>query len=184
MLYSSFVAADDISDFQIEGISIGDNLLSFFSKDEIINGIREYSFTGKNKKFTKVEFWDNNNFKKYDVVSATIKYNKNFENFKIYNIAGAILYRDNIDECYLEKEKITKEFFAFFSNSELLDSGRQFHVTDKTNKSTYDRVDFIFKSGDSAYIICYDWSKTMGHVDHLSIGLTTKEFTNWLVDQD
>ena len=37
MLFSSSVFADDISDFQIEGISIGDSLLNYFSEEKIIN---------------------------------------------------------------------------------------------------------------------------------------------------
>ena len=31
----SWTKADDISDFEIEGISIGDSVLDFFSEDEI-----------------------------------------------------------------------------------------------------------------------------------------------------
>ena len=33
--FSSLVFAEDISDFEIEGISIGDSLLKKFSRDEI-----------------------------------------------------------------------------------------------------------------------------------------------------
>ena len=33
--FQTFAKADDISDFEIEGISIGDNLLDYFSVDEI-----------------------------------------------------------------------------------------------------------------------------------------------------
>ena len=35
LFFSSSVFAEDISDFQIEGISIGDSLLDFFSEAEI-----------------------------------------------------------------------------------------------------------------------------------------------------
>ena len=35
LFFSSLVFADDISDFQIEGISVGDSLLDYFSKKEI-----------------------------------------------------------------------------------------------------------------------------------------------------
>ena len=35
----SWNKADDIRDYEIEGISIGDSLLDHFSEDEIINGI-------------------------------------------------------------------------------------------------------------------------------------------------
>ena len=33
--FQSWTKADDISDFQIEGISIGDSLLDYFSREEI-----------------------------------------------------------------------------------------------------------------------------------------------------
>ena len=45
LLFSSLVVADDISDFQIEGISVGDSLLDYFSinqiKDNTINLYRK-----------------------------------------------------------------------------------------------------------------------------------------------
>ena len=40
LLFSSSVVAEDISDYQIEGISIGDSLLDYFSEDEIIKNIK------------------------------------------------------------------------------------------------------------------------------------------------
>ena len=40
LLFSSSVVADDISDFEIEGISIGDSLLDYMSKDEIKTELR------------------------------------------------------------------------------------------------------------------------------------------------
>ena len=39
LLSSSSVFADDISDFQIEGISIGDSLLDYMTEDEILKEI-------------------------------------------------------------------------------------------------------------------------------------------------
>ena len=40
----SLTKADDIRDFEIEGMSIGDSLLDYFNKEEINNGIRDYSY--------------------------------------------------------------------------------------------------------------------------------------------
>ena len=50
LFFSSSVFAEDISDFQIEGISIGDSLLDYFSEEEIKKGIRKVnnnSYTDK-----------------------------------------------------------------------------------------------------------------------------------------
>ena len=41
LLSSPSVFADDISDFQIEGISIGDSLLDYMTKGEILEEIEE-----------------------------------------------------------------------------------------------------------------------------------------------
>ena len=35
--FQSFVKADDISEFEIEGMSIGDSLLDYFSEEDINN---------------------------------------------------------------------------------------------------------------------------------------------------
>ena len=39
LLSSPSVLADDISDFEIEGISIGDSLLDYMTEDEILKGM-------------------------------------------------------------------------------------------------------------------------------------------------
>ena len=40
LIFSNSIYADDIQDLQIEGISIGNSLLDYLSKDEIINATR------------------------------------------------------------------------------------------------------------------------------------------------
>ena len=41
LLFSSSVFADDISDFEIEGISIGDSLLDYMTEDEILRILKQ-----------------------------------------------------------------------------------------------------------------------------------------------
>ena len=48
----SWAKTDDITDFEIEGISIGDSLLNYFSKDEIeLKRLADY----KDKEFSRVD---------------------------------------------------------------------------------------------------------------------------------
>ena len=47
----SWTKADDISEFEIEGMSIGDSLLDYFSKDEIKSNINYDLMNGFLKKF-------------------------------------------------------------------------------------------------------------------------------------
>ena len=48
LLFSSSVVAEDISDFEIEGMSIGDSLLDYFSEEEI-NGFGKDYYPASNK---------------------------------------------------------------------------------------------------------------------------------------
>ena len=43
--------ADDIGDFQIEGMSVGDSLLDYFSEEEIISNIKKL-YEGSDEKFS------------------------------------------------------------------------------------------------------------------------------------
>ena len=56
LLFSSSVLAEDISDFQIEGMSIGDSLLKFYSETEIKNQLSKTHSTRKNTDIKRVYF--------------------------------------------------------------------------------------------------------------------------------
>ena len=51
--FQTLTKADDIRDFQIEGMSIGDSALNFFTKDKIKKNKKNWY---KDKKFYGVEF--------------------------------------------------------------------------------------------------------------------------------
>ena len=63
--------ADDIRDFEIEGMSIGDNALDFFSKSDINNATDSNYY--KNKKYVYYLFWKFPSLEVYDSVQVTFK---------------------------------------------------------------------------------------------------------------
>ena len=66
LIFFSFLVsshAENIKDFQIEGISLGDSLLDHFSKKMIKKNKMDYY---NNDKFTAVDFRDKSLFKNYD----------------------------------------------------------------------------------------------------------------------
>ena len=63
--FQSWTMADDIRDFEIEGMSIGDSTLDFFTKSEITDNTWDY-FT--NKEFTPLQFDSPSFAKTYDAV--------------------------------------------------------------------------------------------------------------------
>ena len=60
LLFPSSVFAEDISDFQIEGVSFGDSLLDFMSKEEILkqisNPLTLYDYLDPPNKFIEIFF--------------------------------------------------------------------------------------------------------------------------------
>ena len=86
----SWTKADDIRDFQIAGMSIGDSLLDYFSEKEIKSNTNYngYSYI-KEKKFVDFELYEKNRFDKYDGVQ--IAFDRNDNQYLIHSISAGIL---------------------------------------------------------------------------------------------
>ena len=72
MFISSPSKADDISDFEIEGMSIGDSALDYFSESEIIKNIRQDAYEGSDGHFYDI-FLKKDLSEIYDKVSLAFK---------------------------------------------------------------------------------------------------------------
>ena len=74
-LSSPSVFADDISDFEIEGISIGDSLLDYMTEDEILKEIEKnkdrYSYLNEPNKYAEVYLIKD--FQTYEAIAFFIK---------------------------------------------------------------------------------------------------------------
>ena len=163
--------ADDIRDFQIEGMSIGDSLLDHFSLKQVKNGNKN---TYKNDKFVGVEL-RLSDYEKYKF--AQIHYDSNYI---ITSVVGAIFYED-IEECYIQQNEIENEFKLLFENVKMYKNKIK-HKQDPSGKSFFTTVEFSLKTGD-ALIHCTDWSKEFesnGYGDNLRVEISTKEFSDFL----
>ena len=107
--FQTLTKADDIKDFQIEGISIGDSLLDFYNIEEIL--IANKTFLGKSKKFHRINFVLNNS-DNYDGIAFYIKTND--KSYLVYSLEGIKLIK--YGECKKTQKKIANELKTFFSN--------------------------------------------------------------------
>ena len=175
--FQPWTKADDIRDFQIEGISIGDSLLKYYNLDQINNFFRN---NYNNEKFYKLEIADQsllNKLKKYDSLSFHFK--KNDNKYIVQNLGGIIFYNE-IGDCLSEKKIITKEI------SEALNikfNYRKLSATWDKNTKYYQSEGEIGEGGVVA-ITCYDWSKkdeeNNGWTDNLSIEIYNKEVATFI----
>jgi hypothetical protein len=173
--------ANDIRDFQIEGMSIGDSLLDHFSKAEIKAEIEEsrYMYERFTKQFGEVYLYKG--LETYDYISFLVKTDD--EKFIIHLIRGAIAYNDNIDECYKKKDVIVKDFSKNFKYAKKKDRSFK-HGIDTTGRSTVNQTKFIFKSGDQLNVQCMDFEEDLrinkNFDDGLDVLVQTKEVFEWL----
>ena len=175
LFFSSFVLADNISDFQVEGMSMGESLLKYYSKQEIINNTMNY-YEDSDGKFYAVEFWKHASLKTYESLQVTLK--KNDNNFIIFAINGAIYFND-INLCKEKQRKIEKEMSKIFLNATKSVENYPYSY-DLSGKSFINGIYFDYSSGDYAQVSCYDFSDDYGGNDHLRIGLVSNEFFMWL----
>ncbi len=171
--------ADDISDFQIEGMSIGDSLLDYFSKKEIKDNTNINYYT--NNKYTSVAFSELPAFEIYD--SVEFNYKTDDKKYIIAAISGGLFCEKNIEKCNKKQKEIDLELSNMFENAQRVDDKGK-HSADKSGKSTLIHINFWLISGDVVTIELVDWSEEITNekrwVDNVKVSFRTEEFNDFL----
>ncbi len=171
--FQSWTKADDIRDFEIEGISIGDSLLKYMKSNEIRESILPY-FEDERKYYVVLKTTD---LKIFDRVELYLK-NKD-SNYLIKGLVAGI-FPNNLDECLKEK-KIIVEDIENSLNIKLEDliEKHSFYVNTTLHSSfyyfgkDYIRVDCTYYDDKDKEI------HGVGLLDNLSISAYTNEINNW-----
>jgi len=181
----SWIKADDIRDFQIEGMSIGDSLLDYFSEKEIQLFINhKYAFFYKNKEFVAITTHHTSQepYKKitgkFDFAGVTIEpYDKQYI---IHSLMGTLRFPKNITACQKKKKEIDKTLSSIFSKAKITTSNRS-HSYDKTGNSKVFSTFYNFNGGYAA-TQCTDWSNKLEKkwYDRLKVTINDNEFDNFL----
>tara|TARA_B110001450_G_C17413209_1_gene396662 strand:+ start:60 stop:626 length:567 start_codon:yes stop_codon:yes gene_type:complete len=174
--FQSFAKADDIRDFEIEGISIGDSLLNFTSEEKIksIKAINQYP----NDKFIIYNLDKLIKTTKYSQLSVTTK--KNDKKYIISSLSGSIYYK-NLNEC-LKNRKLIR------SNVEKLIDYDDFEKTkykSQDGKSTIHGVQFYLKpypSVEAIVLNCKEYFKS-GEDIRLSIAVNPEKYAYFLINE-
>ena len=170
--FQTLTKANNISDFEIHGISVGDSLLKFVSKDKIENQKKVWYPV---KEYFVINFPDFNNSEEYDALTISLK--KNDNNYEIKAIGGTVFYQKNIEECYSKKDQIVKDLSSLFKNStQKKDLGTFKLSADTSGKSNASTVNFYFKNNSLISVQCKDWSEEFKSWDRLKVTIVSKEY--------
>lgn len=175
--------ADNIRDFQIEGISLGDSLLTHFSRSEIelFQNYKTFTHFNKNKKdFYKIVFLDQRTKKKFSVyqgINFDIK--NNDENYIIHGMT-AIITTEKIDDCLKEKNIVNLEIEKLLKTPGI---SFKTNFNNRLGKSVSHQTEFNLESGN-IMIWCAEWDYSSKGVNKswksdLSITTQTKEYWDW-----
>jgi len=172
----SFTKADDISDFEIEGLSIEDSLLNHFSVSEIKN-FQNYDDLPSDMSFRIIEIYSNQmKMDLYDTVQ--IYYKPNDKAFKIHGVNGG-LFCDTKKKCINQYDEIKKDISKLFGDNLKSDNFNGKHMDDNTGQSVFEYIVYYHPNGEIA-VGYTDWAKHMNYNDNVSIDITTQEVSNWV----
>ena len=172
----SLTKADDISDFEIEGLSIGDSLLNHFSVMEIKN-FQNYDDLPSDMSFRIIEIFANEmKMELYD--SVQIYYKPNDKTFKIQGVNGG-LFCDTKNMCINKYDEIKKDISKLFGDTLKSDNFNGKHMDDSTGQSVYEYIVYYHPNGEIA-VGYTDWAKHMNYNDNVSIDISTQEVSNWV----
>tara|TARA_Y100000590_G_scaffold98153_1_gene111701 strand:+ start:5356 stop:5943 length:588 start_codon:yes stop_codon:yes gene_type:complete len=174
--------AEDISEFEIEGISIGDSLLDHFSKNEINEALTNPSYY-KNKKF--VEIFLNFTSSNFDYLQIAIQTKD--KSYKIEKIMMLKDFSDQIENCKKFKKNLINESSEFLYKAERAD-GEKVALSDPTGNSFTYISTFYLPSGGFFNFTCTDYGKEMfdqnGWFDSFKVSIGSEKISKYLQSGD
>ncbi len=173
--FQSLAKADDIKDFEIEGMSIGDSALDFIEKSSILKNTWDYPSSNKYK---RVQNDNMSFFELYDAVD--FMYETNDDKYLIQSLAGIFL-TNNMEQCIEKQNSIASDLEIAFPNAKKTEQDKIYndsHWQGSRNK----QITFWLDNG-IASVHCNDYSKKNGGQDHLAVNLRTKKSNEFLVNE-
>tara|TARA_B100000989_G_C19469836_1_gene440136 strand:- start:392 stop:973 length:582 start_codon:yes stop_codon:yes gene_type:complete len=178
-IHQSVIKADDIEDFEIEGMSIGDSLLEFSSENQIKN-IK--SSTQYKSKYTVFDADKLIEMTKYDYISVTTR--NNDINYIITSVSGIINY-EKLENCLEMQKEIAEQIDSILNYNE-----KQENVypsqRDKTGNSKIHSIVYYFKphpSNEAISINCGHFTNESKIQRTLKVGAHSEEFAYYLINE-
>ncbi len=164
--------ADDIRDFQIEGMSIGDSLLNYMSKS-FIDKDKEALYPNK-KYLTTVYEHESSQYE-----DIQVSFLANDPNYIIADIEAKKYFPDNINECLSQQKRISESIIKIVGETYQKDSKP--HRADESGKSINYYNAWWFDDGSTLQVYCTDWSKEMVFSDELKLTAASKEKVDFIL---
>ena len=171
--------ANEISDFQIEGLYVGESLLDYASLKKIEASKSKQQFP--NDKYIIYSGENLIELKTYEYLNIDIK--KNDKKFTIVGLAGIKSY-NTLDECNNLKNEIQSSLEKIF-NFNSKDITKYPSKQDKTGKSmVYGIQNYLkpYPSLEAININCYHFAGDKKNSRNLQVSINSEEFAHFLIN--
>ena len=173
-------SAEDISEYEIEGISVGDSLLKYMSRAEIENNLT-YVYEDLDKDIGKdvAQISYNKNLKIYDEIHLDFKTTDDI--FEIIALNGVLFYEDNVSECYQKQLQLVEELKLVFKGVDVRKEGPSNHPAYPNGEIKYIRFAFFINENEysNLEVFCYDIVEELKKTDRLTLNLKSKKFNDY-----
>lgn len=179
--FQSWTMADDIKDFQIEGMSLGDNLLDHVSKDVIGSELTsKFAYWYDQNQFVAISLWEiKETFNTYTSVGVVIKPD-DYKNYQIFSLYGKLWFENKeINECYKKQNEIYSNIKNSFSN--LILDAEDWIVPENRVASHLISIKYrdLFLKDGKIRVVCYE---RKNNEDLLQVIINQSEFVDFLID--
>ena len=170
----SWSKADDISEFEIEEMSIGDSLLDYFSESQIKNE----SWNWHKNDETWKQFQPIKSYRYYDYVMFSFLGKD--KDYIIQEVAGRKVL--SIEDCKKLQLEMIKDIEELITNSKKTEIITDIYRGDASGKSTKTYIN-IYPVEGFIHIGCYDFSDKYGkennYSDSINVSVGSKEFLDF-----
>ena len=173
--FQSWSTADDIRDFEIEGISIGDSALDYFNEETLNKKKRDWFNDNEYSISAGLEPSILNNFDKMQFVYLTKD-----SIYKLEGIEAIKFYENNINDCYKLFDQTFLELKELFSEASFTEKNKSKHSGDKAGITMVTQQYIVFPNGDAVQLFCEDWSIESGYTDALRISIRKNKYRDFL----
>ena len=188
--FQTLTKADDIRDFEIEGMSVGDSLLDYFNRVKIKEFIKDdTSYHYINSDYTIIGIYksNQNSINLSDYASLGIAINKKDNKYKILSIAGQNYSYDDINDCNNKQKSIAndikKDVLEKNINEDIWENDKYAWGETVVGKSKMH--DFLFNDNSAVRIICYELNdeakEDAGWKVKMEVVINSKEYNEYLM---
>ena len=172
-----------VKDFKVEGISVGDSLLTYFSEEHILEFQRKVDIKGNPINIEDSIYIDSSfdkfQFETYQSLQAYYKVND--KDYTILTIGGAIFYGSDKQKCMNKLFEVRDILKEQYKTPKITENLNQVPYESDMGDTLYNEISFIFENNEMIMISCNDFDNELLNVqDYFDLQIYSAEITEYM----